>query len=250
MKKQILALLLSAAVVHSAVPYHASAAVAAQTKTAVIVKSVSFREGPSIGADRIRYLKAGEKLVVLDKPNKYWYKAKDSRGTIGYVSTSPTYITTEKTYPSKTDRAADIESVISAGMKYLGTPYEYASSRYDTKTFDCSDFVRQAFLEGSGLKLPADSRGQAAFVKDKGQIRTDWRQLKRGDLMFFMSYKGYKPSDYTGFDKQAQTVTHVGIYLGNGQVLHTYSVTSGGVKISSIAGTAWEYRFLFGGSAL
>ena len=47
--------------------------------------------------------------------------------------------------------------------------------------------------------------------------------------------------------KTQERVTHVGIYLGNGKVLHTYSPESGGVRIDSFEGTAWEYRFLMGG---
>lgn len=142
------------------------------------------------------------------------------------------------------------QSVINAGMKYLGTPYEFGADRSSTKTFDCSSFTRRAFLDGAGIKIPADSRKQAAYVKANGQVSTNWRQLKPGDLMFFMSYKGSKPSNYAGINKSKQRITHVGIYLGNGKVLHTYSKRAGGVKIDNIAGTAWENRFIFGGSAL
>ena len=147
--------------------------------------------------------------------------------------------------------AANIANkVIAAGKKYLGTPYEYGSSRSNTKTFDCSDFVRQAFKEGAGIILPGDSRSQAAYVKKIGKTTTNWRNLKPGDLMFFMAYKGTSKSNYTGINKSAQRITHVGIYLGNGKILHTYSKESGGVRIDSIAGKHWEYRFVFGGSAI
>ncbi len=76
-------------------------------------------------------------------------------------------------------------SVISSGKKYLGTPYEFGSSRSNTRTFDCSDFVRQAYLEGAKIKLPADSRKQGDYVKKNGTVTTDWRKLKPGDIMFF-----------------------------------------------------------------
>ncbi|MBB3111868.1 cell wall-associated NlpC family hydrolase [Paenibacillus phyllosphaerae] len=142
------------------------------------------------------------------------------------------------------------QQILSAGQKYMGTPYEMGSSRYNTSTFDCSDFVRQAFLDGLGVKLPSDSRSQATYVKNKTAETTNWRNLKPGHLMFFMSYKGSSKSSYAGINKQAQRITHVGIYMGNGKVLHTYSNAGGGVTISNIAGTHWEYRFVFGGSAL
>lgn len=220
---------------------------------AQVIKNVSFRKGPSTENERIRYLQAGEPLWILKKLNSYWYEAKDKNGTIGYVSTSSSYITSSFIEEEKIiDLIGTVELVINAGMTYLGTPYEFGSSRLDTSTFDCSDFIRQIFLDGIGLKLPSDSSQQADWVKQNygGQAIADWQQLKRGDLMFFMSYKGNDESAYTAAIKSTAEVTHVGIYLGNGQVLHTYSVVSGGVSISNVKGTNWENRFLYGGQAL
>jgi len=236
-------------------------------KSARIVSTVSFRTGPSVSDSRIRYLKRGEQITVLDKVNAYWYKVKDQNGTAGYVSTSSKYITTTfdssnnstsvqnrpaggTTSGSTATASKTVQKVISAGMKYLGTPYEFGSSRSNTRTFDCSDFVRQAFLEGAGIRLPADSRSQGAYVRKLGNIKTDWRQLKPGDIMFFMSYKGPGKASYAGINKSSQRITHDGIYLGNGKVLQTYSKVSGGVRIDSIANKHWEYRFLFGGSVV
>lgn len=198
-------------------------------------------------------MQAGEPLWILKKLNSYWYEAKDKNGTIGYVSTSSSYITSSFIEEEKIiDLIGTVGLVINAGMTYLGTPYEFGSSRLDTSTFDCSDFIRQIFLDGIGLKLPSDSSQQADWVKQNygGQAIADWQQLKRGDLMFFMSYKGNDESAYTAAIKSTAEVTHVGIYLGNGQVLHTYSVVSGGVTISNLKGTNWENRFLYGGQAL
>ena len=146
----------------------------------------------------------------------------------------------------------DIEKVISDGMKYLGTPYEFGSDRSTKTTFDCSDFVRWIFDETLGVKLPSDSRQQGAYVKERaaGTVQTDWHRLKRGDLMFFMSYKGANASDYANANKKTERITHVGVYLGNGRILHTYSKNSGGVRTDNFEGTAWEHRFLFGGSAV
>lgn len=50
---------------------------------AQVVKSVSFRKGPSTSYERIRYLQAGEQLQIIAKYNSYWYEAKDMNGTIG-----------------------------------------------------------------------------------------------------------------------------------------------------------------------
>lgn len=224
---------------------------------AEVVSSVSFRTGPSTDASRIRYLQAGEPVLILQKVNSYWYKIQDKNGKLGYVSTSASYIKTGYTAPTpapvppvQVPSSQSVEKMIAAGMKFLGTPYEYGSSRYDNTTMDCSDLVRQAFLNGLNLRLPGDSRSQGEYVKQVGKTTTDWHNLKRGDLLFFMSYKGTKASSYAGINKASQRITHVAIYLGNGQILHTYSKESGGVRIDSLAGKHWEYRFIFGGSAL
>ncbi|MGO4543661.1 C40 family peptidase [Paenibacillus sp. 2TAB23] len=142
------------------------------------------------------------------------------------------------------------EKIISTGMKYLGTPYEFGSNRSTTKTFDCSDFTKHIFKVAAGVTLPSTSASQAAYVKKNSSIKTNWASLKRGDLMFFMSYHGSSATSYAKVSKAKQTVTHVGVYLGNGKMLNTFSKESGGVRVDSIDNKQWEYRFLFGGSAL
>jgi cell wall-associated NlpC family hydrolase len=226
-----------------------------QTTTGTIVHSVSFRTGPSTSYRVMRYLQAGETVQILAKYNDYWYKVKASDGTIGYVSTSTTYIkvsttTTTVPTPAKPSSLTAGQKAINAGMKYLGTPYEFGSDRSTTKTFDCSDFVRQAYWEAVGIRLPTDSRSQGALVKSLGNSVASWKNLKVGDLLFFMAYKGPNKSDYSGINKSTQRINHVAMYLGNGKILHTYSKASGGVRIDTIGGNAWEYRFLFGGSPL
>lgn len=146
--------------------------------------------------------------------------------------------------------STSVEKVISMGMKYLGTPYEFGSNRSTIRTFDCSDFTKHIFKAAKGITLPSTSASQAAYVKKKSPIKRNWKNLKRGDLMFFMSYRGSSASNYSGITKSRQSVTHVGVYLGNGKMLHTYSKASGGVRIDSIDNKHWEYRFIFGGSAL
>jgi cell wall-associated NlpC family hydrolase len=242
------------------------------TLTGVIQKSVSFRKGPGTSYTRVRYLKTGEEVKVISQPSSGWYEVMDSNGVRGYVSSQTQYITVNG--KTSTGSGADketggsggstggdsvsqegatntsVEKMIATGMKYLGTPYEFGSNRNTTATFDCSDFTKHIFKQALGVTLPADSRQQGTYVKNKGNAVTSISQLKRGDLMFFMSYKGSSKSSYSGVNKSSQRITHVAIYLGNGKVLHTYSKESGGVRTNDIMGTHWEYRFLYGGSAL
>lgn len=220
--------------------------VEAASTTSQVTWGVNLRKAPSSTAAIIRMISKGEKVTVVSKSGTGWLKVKDSKGNNGYISSSSKY--TKNVSTNTSTASSKVEKMIAAGMKYLGTPYEYGSSRSNTSTFDCSDFVRQAFIDGLGIKLPADSRAQGNYVKAKGNVQTNWTKLKRGDLMYFMSYKGTNASAYS--NKSNATITHTGIYLGNGKVLHTYSKESGGVTTSKISGTHWEKRFLFGGSAL
>lgn len=225
---------------------------AESTTNARVVRSVSFRSGPSTQYSRMRYLSKNEDILVLAEVNSYWYKVQDQDGNVGYASSSEKYIQMngEVAEPSKPAISARVSDVIKAGKAYMGTPYEFGSNRSSTLTFDCSDFVRRIFIEGAGLTLPSNSRTQARYVKDVRDTTTNWEHLKPGDLMFFMAYKGTSKSKYAGIHKASQRITHVSIYLGDGKMLHTYSNKSGGVRIDSIDNRHWEYRFVFGGSAM
>ncbi len=126
------------------------------------------------------------------------------------------------------------ERVIQAGLKYLGTPYQFNSDRSSTATFDCSDFVRRTYYDATGRWIPGNSRTQAAFVRENGRVTTNWRNLKRGDLMFFAN-----PS--TG------RINHVAIYMGDEQILHATSTR--GVNVQKM-NSYYNTRFTFGGNIL
>jgi peptidoglycan DL-endopeptidase CwlO len=249
------------------------------SQTAVIQATVRLRETPSSNGTIMGYLYKNDQVTILEATNSYWYKIRTPAGLVGYTSSDKQYIAaagistpapapvpvpTPAPVPTPTpaptlapvpvptaggDQTAAIERVISAGMGYLGTPYEFGSSRNDTRTFDCSDFIRQIFMDAANLKLPADSRQQGDWVKQNNTAVTDIAGLKRGDLMFFMDYKGSSSSAYTGIDKSAARITHVAMYLGDGQLLHTYSVSSGGVRVDKLS-ASWMNRFLYGGSVI
>ncbi len=126
------------------------------------------------------------------------------------------------------------ERVIQAGLKYLGTPYEFNSDRSSTRTMDCSDFVRRTYYDATGKWLPGNSRTQADFVRSNGKVTTNWRNLKRGDLMFFA-------------DPATGRINHVAIYMGDERILHATSVS--GVHIKNM-NSYYINRFYFGGNIL
>jgi len=228
---------------------------APEQTSATVIYGVNLRTAPSTTSGKvITMLQKGTVVTILETSNDSFYKVSTSGGQSGYVSSSSKYLQLKGAAPGSNDgvsesNQAKIAKVISTGKKYLGTPYEYGSDRNTTTTFDCSDFVRQAYKEALGIVLPADSRKQGAWVKDNGTAVSSISRLKAGDLIFFMSYKGSSAAAYKNVDKSKETITHVAMYLGDGKMLHTYSKESGGVRIDQLSGS-WENRFLFGGSVL
>ena len=126
------------------------------------------------------------------------------------------------------------EKVIQEGLKYLGTPYEFNSDRSSTRTMDCSDFVRRTYYDATGKWIPGNSRTQADFVRQNGKVTTNWRNLKRGDLMFFA-------------DPSTGRINHVAIYMGDERILHATSVNDVHIKNMN---SYYNNRFYFGGNIL
>lgn len=144
-----------------------------------------------------------------------------------------------------------IENVIATAKSYLGTPYVFGANRMDPSAFDCSSFTRWVFLESLGIDLPWNSRSQAAYVKAFSKnTYTSLHQAKRGDLLFFSGYRGEQDADYKGLQPFERTISHMGIYLGNGKIIHTASKMSGGVRIDKMTWRQLHNRFVFGGGIL
>jgi cell wall-associated NlpC family hydrolase len=103
--------------------------------------------------------------------------------------------------PVVADRAA-AQTAIDVAMAQRGKPYVWAAG--GPGSYDCSGLTSYAF-RAAGINLPHSSAAQSRM----GQaVSRD--QLQPGDLVFF-----YSP------------VSHVGIYIGNGQMVH--APTSGDV---------------------
>ncbi len=121
----------------------------------------------------------------------------------------------------------DTEAVITYAKSFLNTPHRMGGTT--RKGIDCSGFVMTVH-EAYGIELPHSSEEQARY----GVIVADMDNLQRGDLVFF--YDSYKTNHF---------ITHSGIYLGEGEFIHTSS--NKGVSITKINDPYyWGRRFLFG----
>ncbi len=101
-----------------------------------------------------------------------------------------------------------LQAVVDRALAQRGKPYVWAAS--GPGSFDCSGLVQYAF-EAIGVDLPHSSRMQSSMGTPVSRAGA-----RAGDLVAF-----YSP------------VSHIGIYLGNGQMVH--APTSGDVvKIASV----------------
>ena len=122
--------------------------------------------------------------------------------------------------PALADSPSDWRGV---AMSLLGVPYVYGGqSRTGT---DCSGLVLQVFA-GTGLKLPRQSAQQAQTGAVVGLP-----DLQAGDLLFF--------------DTEGRgTVTHVGIYLGDGEFINANSY-GGQVAVNQLSEKYFAQRYLW-----
>lgn len=107
-------------------------------------------------------------------------------------------------------RDASVSSVIGTSMvefakQFLGNPYVWGGTSL-TNGADCSGFVQQIYSH-FGYSLPRTSREQAQYGT---QIPIS--EAQPGDLIFYANNG---------------TVYHVVMYMGNGQVIHASSSTTG-----------------------
>lgn len=91
--------------------------------------------------------------------------------------------------------SARVATVLRFACAQLGDPYRWAGSGPDS--WDCSGFTRGSWA-AAGVSLPHSSRLQYGYGR---HVSRD--SLQAGDLVFF-----YSP------------ISHVGIYLGNGLMIH------------------------------
>ncbi|MGN0276099.1 MAG: CD1108 family mobile element protein [Hominisplanchenecus sp.] len=106
--------------------------------------------------------------------------------------------------------------------RYLGVPYVWGG--YSPSGFDCSGFVSYC-LTNSGVRNTGRLTAQGLY-----NICTPVpeSEVQPGDLIFF-----------TGTYNAGEPVTHIGIYVGNGQMIHCGHP----VQYTSIYSSYWQSHF-------
>lgn len=142
-------------------------------------------------------------LVKLVEEYKDWYYIHSESGLRGWVSSE---------YLLSYEINAKVEKVISVAKAQMGKPYRWGAT--GPSSFDCSGLMYYSYKNGANITLPRVSRDQA-----KAGVKVTKDELKAGDLVFFGS---------------GSRITHVGMYLGNDQYIHSPQ-TGDVVKISKLS---------------
>jgi hypothetical protein len=191
------------------------------------------RSGPSDGYGVIGQMEDGTKVEVIAAPGSY-YKI-DCYDGVGYVPASQIARQQDGTYyincdpESKHTGKMEQKTVAQALLlraaileltkKQLGSRYVYGGTR--PGAFDCSGLTQYVYAQ-NGYDLKRVCSGQMSdglIVSREG--------LQVGDLIFFRS-GGY----YVG---------HVGIYVGNGQIIHA---GNGGVGYAELDSSWFARNYL------
>ena len=110
---------------------------------------------------------------------------------------------------SDSSDSSNLTNMVNYAMQFLGNPYVWGGTSLTNGT-DCSGFVMRIY-QHFGYSLPRTSSAQAGATKtvSSGDVRP-------GDLFFYGS----------------GGVSHVAMYIGNGQIIHASNPRTG-IKISS-----------------
>ena len=105
--------------------------------------------------------------------------------------------------------------VANLALESMGTPYRWGGT--DANGFDCSGLIQYAYAQ-QGVTLPRRSIDQAQAGR---AVPREVGALLPGDILTFVTAGG-------------STVSHVGLYLGEGRFIHS---ATGGVQISVLSAT-------------
>ena len=116
---------------------------------------------------------------------------------------------------------AVVSRVLETADQYIGVPYVWGGNT-PSSGFDCSGFTKYVFAK-QGISLPRTSRDQARAGQG---IALDFGALLPGDLLLFA--------------EPDEAISHVAIYVGDGQIIHS-SAALGGVNYLDLDGDRGDW---------
>ncbi|MBQ4087833.1 MAG: C40 family peptidase [Clostridia bacterium] len=178
---------------------------------------VNLRSGPDTTHGVYEQMTYGTPVNILAKEGN-WYKVSTPLAACGYAYLSADYVGIGEA-PQITKQAGGATGSVSAGQRvvqiaeqFLGLPYVYGGST--PAGFDCSGFTSYVYKQ-MGYTLNRVSADQIY-----NGIPVSKSELLPGDIILFKK-------------KNATRIHHVGIYVGNGMMIHSPQ-TGDVIKYASI----------------
>ena len=195
------------------------------TSTMYTTDRLNLRKGAGTSYSVITTLDKGIAVTVHSSSNG-WSKV-SVNGMTGYVSSSYLSSTKPSNSSSSTDSSTSskVDKVLNFASQQLGKPYVWGAQ--GPNSFDCSGLTYYVYKNAAGITLPRTSVEQSKYGTTVSKSN-----LKAGDLIFF---------DTSGPNDGG--VSHVGIYVGNGQMIHASSSHKKIVKVS-VETSYWNNAFV------
>lgn len=178
--------------------------------------SVNVRKEPSTDSEIIGHMNSGNTLEVENTNFPGWVTI-NVDGETGYVSSDFVTITTQLPTAITMDEvrygagvSENRVDLVNYATQFVGNPYVWGGTSL-TNGADCSGFVLSIYSK-YGISLPHSSSGQSQYG-----TRISSSEAEPGDLFFYGS---------------GRSISHVAIYIGNGQIVHASSKKTG-IKISN-----------------
>ena len=128
---------------------------------------------------------------------------------------------TTRRFPRSPAPSAMASRVLGTADRYVGTRYTWGGNT-PSSGFDCSGFTKYVFA-ANGVQLPRTSREQARVGQG---VPLDFGAMLPGDIILFA--------------EPGEAISHVAIYVGSGEIIHSSSARGGvGYLDLSKGGTDW-----------
>lgn len=161
---------------------------------------VNIRKEASTSSASITVLAKGASITRTGVGSNGWSRVKYGTA-VAYIKSE--YLTT--TNPSPSVEGTTGQAVVNYALQFEGNPYVWGGNDLNTGV-DCSGFTSQVYLH-FGITLNRTADAQRA-----NGIQVSVANAQPGDLFFYGS-AGY--------------ATHVGIYIGDGKIIHASSPSVG-----------------------
>ena len=183
----------------------------AYERAVVLEDGLNVRTEPNENSEILTKVAAGEELEVVEELDG-WVKCRLNTDEV-YVSAD--YVEVKDGLNTAITIAQfkyglDVSDVrvdlCEYALEFVGNPYVWGGTSL-TKGADCSGFVLSIYKK-YGIELPHYSKSQSNYGTE-----INYKDAQPGDLLFYGSSKS--------------TISHVAIYLGDGQIVHANDEKTG-----------------------